>query len=556
MAESIRILDSQKNHIDSLPLTQEEPFTLETFGNLITAYRNQSKNLIIARVETEIPPKNPTDSPERRYFYYEANSLNKLILRKFGEYGNYFLRLCVMNPLTNTEMVGDVHYFLVDVEEKGKGAIMNLQSTPAHALKPSGSANSSQLLNANKMQSLNDNLLQRSLEKADIKIAEIVGTMSKKALAEQASRSTSDVNSTKPSFSGPGSLNESGLISPAVRSLLMEYNTYKMSNNSSDVDFDKWVNSKTATSLQALRNKQQSSSTNVSPINPLHEGDSPSWKVTIRRKSLQNKESQKNITAAVGNTAGELSSGLLASSLRNQQEQQVSNISLVSNRSPATLAVESATAVPVQSESVSTPRTSAISPDTSAINFQIPAERYKAQFIGTDDDYLNRAAIRRIFSANGLHHSELYDVPNESLLNEGIIVPDMPESIMLTEDEYNRAIALGATPPENARSTSCPLLELIEKERIISKKIIEMLESRNLTDDEGNRPTALGATAPENAHSPSLSQLFEESRIITESILEMLAPKKIENGRNRTFAFGATAPETTPGWLSFLRKKR
>ncbi|TPX67880.1 hypothetical protein SpCBS45565_g03485 [Spizellomyces sp. 'palustris'] len=95
---------------DTLPLSAEEPFTLETLGQLIRAHKRQCKTLILARVETV----------EGRMFYYSAHQLNKVIFRKFGKEGEYLFRLYALNPLTNTEIVGDVRYFAVEAHDDGK----------------------------------------------------------------------------------------------------------------------------------------------------------------------------------------------------------------------------------------------------------------------------------------------------------------------------------------------------------------------------------------------------------------------------------------------------
>ncbi|RKO94809.1 hypothetical protein BDK51DRAFT_30964 [Blyttiomyces helicus] len=92
---------------DIIPLSNEEPFTLESFSSLARTHARAGKTLILARVVTE----------DGRRFYYSAHQLNKVIFRRKGEEGAYLFRLYALNPLTNTEICGDVEYFAVEVDE-------------------------------------------------------------------------------------------------------------------------------------------------------------------------------------------------------------------------------------------------------------------------------------------------------------------------------------------------------------------------------------------------------------------------------------------------------
>jgi hypothetical protein len=96
--------------IDVLSCGQEEPFTLEEISELIKAHAFKGKQLILAQVTTKV------SNDEVRYFYYLASALNKLIFRSFGKEQEYLFRLRMLNPMTNTEMIGDVNYFMVSFD--------------------------------------------------------------------------------------------------------------------------------------------------------------------------------------------------------------------------------------------------------------------------------------------------------------------------------------------------------------------------------------------------------------------------------------------------------
>ena len=110
MSGSIRLLDKSAVLVGSIPADHEDPFSLETFEELIVQHQQVSKQLIIARVKTVDP-----HLPDKEYFsYYSAHALNKILFRTQIVYGRRLIhRLLVLNPLTNTPIVGDVQYFVV-----------------------------------------------------------------------------------------------------------------------------------------------------------------------------------------------------------------------------------------------------------------------------------------------------------------------------------------------------------------------------------------------------------------------------------------------------------
>ncbi|KAJ3031964.1 hypothetical protein HK097_005392, partial [Rhizophlyctis rosea] len=97
----------------SIPVTSMDPFTQESFLSLFDGHARAGKRLLIARVQSIC-----TTSHNPTYSYYSAHQLNKILFRKFGPHDEYLFRLVANNPLTNTEIVGNVDYFVV---EKGEG---------------------------------------------------------------------------------------------------------------------------------------------------------------------------------------------------------------------------------------------------------------------------------------------------------------------------------------------------------------------------------------------------------------------------------------------------
>ncbi|KAL2918772.1 hypothetical protein HK105_201606 [Polyrhizophydium stewartii] len=115
MSDIIRLLDSAgENVIDSVACDYEDSFCLETFGDLCEMHRQAEpkgkKSFIIARVQTWDPKQ-----PDKAFYsYYNAFHLNKILFQTQNYLGKRFIhRLHVLNPLTNSDIIGNVQYFLV-----------------------------------------------------------------------------------------------------------------------------------------------------------------------------------------------------------------------------------------------------------------------------------------------------------------------------------------------------------------------------------------------------------------------------------------------------------
>ncbi|KAJ1552155.1 hypothetical protein HK405_012417, partial [Cladochytrium tenue] len=112
----IRLLDSTGQRVlDSVAAEYEDSFCLESFGDLIAAHAAAgdppgARRLILARVQTW-----DHKQPGRAYYsYYNAFHLNKILFNTQVYLGKRLLhRLRVLNPLTNTDIIGNVQYFLV-----------------------------------------------------------------------------------------------------------------------------------------------------------------------------------------------------------------------------------------------------------------------------------------------------------------------------------------------------------------------------------------------------------------------------------------------------------
>ncbi|KAJ3224527.1 hypothetical protein HK099_008326, partial [Clydaea vesicula] len=112
MSDIIQLLDSSGSSvIDSVSVEYEDSFSLETFGDLAKAfYDSGAKSFIIARVQTW-----DHKQPDKAFYsYYHAFHLNKILFQTQVYLGKKLIhRLHVLNPLTNTDIIGSVQYFMV-----------------------------------------------------------------------------------------------------------------------------------------------------------------------------------------------------------------------------------------------------------------------------------------------------------------------------------------------------------------------------------------------------------------------------------------------------------
>ncbi|KAJ3180188.1 hypothetical protein HDU85_004191 [Gaertneriomyces sp. JEL0708] len=97
----------------------EDSFCLETFGDLIEAHHEcdpkGTRGFIIARVQTW-----DVRQPGKAFYsYYNAYHLNKILFQTQVYLGKKLIhRLHVLNPLTNTDIIGDVQYFVVKAKDQ------------------------------------------------------------------------------------------------------------------------------------------------------------------------------------------------------------------------------------------------------------------------------------------------------------------------------------------------------------------------------------------------------------------------------------------------------
>lgn len=126
----LRLLSSNGKKLQTLPLEYEDSFCIETFSDLIDQHRRANKQFILARVQTLDEKGNEYSS------FYSAFELNKILFQtQLYNKQKLIHRMQVLNPLTNTDIIGPVLYFAVDaplneppsptVQEANEGTVHN-----------------------------------------------------------------------------------------------------------------------------------------------------------------------------------------------------------------------------------------------------------------------------------------------------------------------------------------------------------------------------------------------------------------------------------------------
>lgn len=115
MASVIRLLDSTGiNILDSVSTEYEDSFSLDSFQESIEHHfasdPKDTKCFILARVQTWDPKQ-----PDKAFYsYYNSYNLNKILFQtQLYMEKRLIHRLHVLNPLTNTDIIGHVQYFKI-----------------------------------------------------------------------------------------------------------------------------------------------------------------------------------------------------------------------------------------------------------------------------------------------------------------------------------------------------------------------------------------------------------------------------------------------------------
>eukprot|EP00835_Amoeboradix_gromovi_P004876 NODE_411_length_9170_cov_0.431154.p2 type:complete len:348 gc:universal NODE_411_length_9170_cov_0.431154:299-1342(+) len=124
----------ERKVMDVLDANNEDPFSLDSYKELVLAHCDAEKDYIVARVIT----MDPKDSSRFYYSYYPGHMINKVLFRTQPEEG-LLHRMKAKNPLNNMTIVGDVFYYAIshkEVEKIKKELMVESTNTSPEATGP------------------------------------------------------------------------------------------------------------------------------------------------------------------------------------------------------------------------------------------------------------------------------------------------------------------------------------------------------------------------------------------------------------------------------------
>ena len=383
MPSSIKLISADNVEVGTIPANSEEPFTLETLETLIDDHHKERKSFILARVETRDPAL-----PKRSAFhYYAAHHLNKVIFRKYGPKCEYLFRLCALNPMTNTEIVGDVKYFMVDRE----ATMVRSNRTSSHsALR--GKRESRLVSMSNLMRS------SIGLKKSDIKIAEISGP--------DAMLNDENARSSLPDIRRSSILNSSNsqqsVLKITADSRIQPTNVPMVMNSELETPLEE----KEGEELGQNGLRRDTLSKNIRFAQDLPNGKLQNLNTTRKTSKSHNMLFQRQSAAPFADSKRYHSMGAIKNANTDCVKMTIRRKSL-------------SILQPIKSLEKEKERVAPRIKFTEWMN--ISGSQYKAVFIGTDDDYLQKSHIRQLFEINMAdgESSQLFDIPREVLEAEG-----------------------------------------------------------------------------------------------------------------------------------------
>ena len=413
----IAIRDAQGAVIELIDAHDEEPFTLCTLEELVADHATTGKHLIIARVEASSSAENENKKLKVAAggavtFTYAAHHLNKIIFRTLGRERQFLFRLYANNPLTNTLIAGDVFYYMV-------------KPVPGAVRRPSSTATAKRL----------------SLSRLKLTMSAVGGGVPPVISPRRASASPhvtasltraslgADMDKLKVAeIAGPGL--PSTPRQPATVPTVPE----KVSAAFSSMD----ALSSHSNERPPAASQYKSTSALVEEATVVPPAD---------QKSLQVLQKSLARLAEDEETSGAADPGKIT--LRRKSRPSVNNEDLKKRLIGEPDAGKPAEVLDIVHEK------------------QASADIiFDAHFIGTDDDFLQKAAMRKLFDDNALdiEESKLFTIPPKVLLDEGIVLPKEIMDQLVAEglhaERVQPAQSAAAPTPSNLPSVQTAPVQL------------------------------------------------------------------------------------------------
>ncbi|KAF9957293.1 hypothetical protein BGZ70_009549 [Mortierella alpina] len=436
--------------VDRLDALDEDPFTLDSFENLMRMHANKGKDFILARVTTQ----DPNDDTKHYYSYYGAHQINKVLFRTQPDEG-LLHRMKARNPLNNMLVVGDVHYYIVSADDinaaeplptvhSSSSSVSSHSSRMSRCSKLAAQAIASQSASARSSPILNSDmsLFSRSSEiESPVSIIPPMMAMSiMKADAESCNLNriaTDDmaVNVlTQPRRKGSGSSISSNASSSAFSPsgyLPGKPSRLRQANGEDDGSQENG----TARGKDSVLSMEPSNPSDLAfmdagqgadnrrPSVPQQQVQSPLFQTLMegrmrsRSNTVSSSHSNKSTSSATSAQSHQSHQSDESNESNESHQSHRSHQSHASKCSTATDASNDAAGRAAQSPNSESSSASSSSRGTRQRNDKVPSATYHFRYFASDDDFLLRSVIRQVFKQNALETWDaiLFTISNSAL---------------------------------------------------------------------------------------------------------------------------------------------
>ncbi|KAF9102993.1 hypothetical protein BGX27_010787 [Mortierella sp. AM989] len=424
-----------KTVVDELDALDEDPFTLDSFENLMRLHASKNKDFILARVTTQ----DPNDENKLYHSYYGAHQINKVLFRTQPDEG-LLHRMKARNPLNNMLVVGDVHYYIISAEElnaikplpaprSSSSSVSSHSSRMSRCSKLAAQAIASQSASARSSPILGCDVSLFS-QTSDVESLEsiIPASMAMSILkADQEdgcsiSENCEEAQPDTPCQDNASSRARRGSVGSYSSSTSSRVSTPFVPQNGFQPCKPSRLRQATAplgqesSSNQQCSNQPEMDNPQYSPMSP-RDHNSHSSHNHPRHQSVQSPLFQSLMGGRIRSRSSTVSSIRSDRSATSLTFSSTMSTAGDDDQSSVTKYRSNASDIDGDNTSVSSSIPSSPSPLSSSESSHVESVRYNFQYLASDDDFLLRSSIRQVFKVNALESWDaiLFTISNNAL---------------------------------------------------------------------------------------------------------------------------------------------
>ncbi|KAI8601693.1 hypothetical protein EDD21DRAFT_353430 [Dissophora ornata] len=426
--------------VEELDAMDEDPFTLDSFENLMRLHASKGKDFILARVTTQ----DPNDETKLYHSYYGAHQINKVLFRTQPDEG-LLHRMKARNPLNNMLVVGDVHYYIISAQDinaikpspavrSSNSSVSSHSSRMSRYSKLAAQAIASQPASARSSPILGSDmsLFSRSSD-VESPISTVPPLLAMMVMEiDQHDGNTTSTYEAQPDTPSHGTSSRSrrgscmstcsASTTPTVPQVAFQpgkpsrlrqaINSTKQCTGNSQISGSTAAAGPTS-SLAVIQDRSRQGELNFS--DPLHSPTSPPLR--HQHNVLPTHQSQSPLFQSLMD--GRIRSrSNTTSSIRSNKSNPPSPTSAVSDRSHGSKSSAATDASEIAIFTPSAPPSpSSTSPTSASLVEKVESATYTFKYLASDDDFLLRSVVRQNFKVNALEpwDAVLFTISNNAL---------------------------------------------------------------------------------------------------------------------------------------------